>query len=125
MFHAYGWIIVGFAITAAAYYLGFDSKLALHAFAYGGIGMMTIGMMARVTLGHTGRKVTQPPAVLKLCLPLLLTGSIIRVMMPMLLPEWHALWIGSAQVLWSAAFALFIAVYAPYLIRPRIDGRLG
>jgi uncharacterized protein involved in response to NO len=29
--------------------------LALHAFTMGGIGVITLGMMARVSLGHTGR----------------------------------------------------------------------
>jgi uncharacterized protein involved in response to NO len=125
LYLAYGWIIIGFAITAAAYYFEFSSKFALHAFAYGGIGMMTIGMMARVSLGHTGRKVTHPPAVLTLCLPLLLTGSLIRVVMPPLLPEWHALWIGASQLLWICTFIMFAAIYAPFLIRPRIDGRPG
>ena len=125
LYLAYGWIIIGFAITAATHYFELSSKLALHAFAYGGIGMMTIGMMARVTLGHTGRKVTHPPAVLTLCLPLLLTGCLIRVVMPPLLPEWHALWIGASQLLWVCTFVMFAAIYTPFLIRPRIDGRPG
>jgi len=125
LYLAYGWIIIGFAITSAAHYVEFSSKLALHAFAYGGIGMMTIGMMARVALGHTGRKVTRPPAVLTLCLPLLLTGCFIRVVMPPFLPEWHALWIAASQLLWICTFMLFIAIYTPFLARPRIDGRPG
>ncbi len=125
LYLAYGWIIIGFAITAAAYYFEFSSKHALHAFAYGGIGMMTIGMMARVALGHTGRKVTHPPAVLTLCLPLLLTGSLIRVVMPPLLPEWHMLWIGASQLLWVCTFIMFVASYAPFLVRPRIDRQPG
>jgi len=125
LYLAYGWIIIGFAITAATYYFEFSSKLALHAFAYGGIGMMTIGMMARVSLGHTGRKVAHPPAILKLCLPLLLTGCLIRVVLPPLLPEWHALWIGGSQLLWIYAFLMFIAIYARFLIRPGIDGQPG
>ncbi len=36
----------------------------IHAFAYGGIALMTVGMMTRVSLGHTGRDVSEPPAIL-------------------------------------------------------------
>jgi uncharacterized protein involved in response to NO len=32
---------------------------------------------------------------------------------------------GASQLLWIAAFAGFVAVYAPMLVRPRIDGRYG
>lgn len=43
----------------------------------------------------------------------------------MLLPDNYVLWIGLSQVLWILAFAIFCWVYAPMLIRPRVDGRYG
>ncbi len=125
LYLAYGWIIVGMGVTAAAYLFDFNSKLALHAFAYGGIGLMTMGMMARVTLGHTGRDVTEHPAMLGWVFSAIFIGSVSRVVMPVLLPQWHALWITSSQLLWIVAFALFITVYAPMLIQARIDGKAG
>jgi uncharacterized protein involved in response to NO len=30
-----------------------------------------------------------------------------------------------AAILWSGAFLLYVVVYAPYLFRPRADGREG
>jgi uncharacterized protein involved in response to NO len=99
--------------------------IAVHAFAYGGIALITLGMMARVSLGHTGRNVSEPPAILTPIFLLLFIGSLARVAMPLLLPQWYALWIGAAQILWIIAFAMFSWIYAPMLIKPRIDGRYG
>lgn len=43
-------------------------NLAMHAVAIAGIGLMTLAMMARVSLGHTGRSVYTPPKQLGLSL---------------------------------------------------------
>ncbi|MFC1681280.1 NnrS family protein, partial [Pseudomonadota bacterium] len=56
---AYGFLTAGFLLTLLSSLAGISPYLAIHAFAYGGIGMMTLGMMSRVTLGHTGRSVQQ------------------------------------------------------------------
>ncbi len=125
LYLAYGWITIGMAITATAYLFDFNPKLALHAFAYGGIGLMTIGMMARVTLGHTGRDVAEHPAILGWVFAAIFIGSVSRVVLPVLVPQWHAAWITSSQLLWIIAFTLFMIVYAPMLVRPRIDGKAG
>lgn len=125
LYLAYGWIILGFIITAAAYSFGFNPVLAVHAFAYGGIGLMSIGMMARVTLGHTGRDLSRPPAMLVWMFVLLLVGSLLRIVMPLIFPMGTASWIAGSQILWILAFSLFVFVYAPMLIRARIDGRRG
>ncbi len=125
LYLAYGWITLGFALTAAAYAFGFDPKLAVHAFAYGGIGLMTCGMMARVALGHTGRDIAKPPAVLPWVFAGLFGGSVARIILPMIMPDSYAAWITSSQVLWVLAFALFISAYAPMLVQTRIDGRSG
>jgi len=125
LYLAYGWITIGFGVTAAAYLFDFNHKLALHAFAYGGIGLITLGMMARVALGHTGRDVSQPPAILGWVFTAILTGSVLRVLLPVIIPQWHAMWIAGSQLLWIVAFILFISVFAPMLVRPRIDGKPG
>ena len=117
-------IISGFVLKAAAP-LGVPSFLALHAFAYGGIGMITLGMMARVALGHTGRNVFAPPASLSFVFSILFVGVLCRVLLPLLMPDNYPLWIGISQVLWIIAFALFFIIYLPMLIKPRIDGSFG
>jgi uncharacterized protein involved in response to NO len=125
LFVAYAAVIAGFALKVAVYVFGISPFLPLHAFTYGGIGLFTLGMMARVTLGHTGRDVLDPPAAVSWMFALLLTGSVVRVALPLVDAERYALWIGVSQVLWIGSFALFIGVFLPMLWRPRADGQSG
>jgi len=99
--------------------------LAIHAFTVGGIGLMTVGMMARAALGHTGRNVFAPPAVLSWISIAMLLSAVVRALLPMALPAQYGVWVGLSQLLWIAAFGAFSWIYAPILWRTRIDGRYG
>lgn len=125
LYLAYGWIIAGFILKFLALATGISPWLAVHAFAYGGIGMMTAGMMARVSLGHTGRNVFTPPPILLVVFMLLFAGSWIRVLNVWMIPELAAVWILASQILWVVAFAVFVWHYLPMLVLPRIDGHYG
>ena len=125
LYLAYAALVAGFALKAGVYLFGISPYLALHAFAVGGIGMMTLGMMARVALGHSGRNVFDPPPVLKLVFALVLVALLARVLLPLLAQGYYLVWIGLSQWLWIAAFAVFFRVYFPILTRPRIDGQDG
>lgn len=125
LYAAYASIIVGFIFTALGNLGYLNPMLATHAFAYGGIGMMTLGMMARVALGHTGRNVFEPPRILAFIFILAIIGTLVRIGLPVILPDMNTTWIGLSQVLWILSFAIFCWVYSPMLIRPRIDGRYG
>jgi uncharacterized protein involved in response to NO len=125
LYAGYGWLIAGFALKAAVVFIGIPPFLPLHAFAYGGIGMITLGMMARVTLGHTGRNVFEPPPVLFWMFALLLCGAVIRVVLPLADPVRYPAWIGLSQGFWIIAFSLFLGVFLPMLMRPRPDGQFG
>ncbi len=125
LFVAYVWLLVGFALKGLCLWLSLSPFLAIHAFAVGGIGMMTVGMMARVTLGHTGRDVFAPPPALNWVFFLLIATAIVRVFLPWALPNAYAHWILLAQMLWIGAFALLLWQYAPLLMKPRTDGRYG
>jgi uncharacterized protein involved in response to NO len=125
LYLGYGWVVAGFALRGLQLFLPLNPMAAVHAFAAGGIGLMTAGMMSRVALGHTGRNVFAPPAALRWIFFSLLLGSLLRVLPPLLLPEQHGLWIGASQLLWIAGFGLFTWIYAPMLVRARVDGRYG
>ena len=125
LYLAVAWMALGFALRAMSLVTPLDPFAALHAFAYGGIGLVTLSMMCRVSLGHTGRSVFAPPrSVTWMLLPVAL-GALVRVVLPLWLPAWHGIWIGVSQALWIAGFGLFALVYAPMLVRPRVDGRYG
>jgi len=125
LYLGYGFLVLGFMLKAMSFWTAVSPTLALHAFTVGGIGLITIGMMSRVALGHTGRNVLDPPRALGPMFALLVIGALTRVFAPLLDPAPYTLWIGASQVFWILAFAWFSAVYLPMLVRPRVDGRRG
>lgn len=115
----------GFLLKATAIW-GFNSPfLALHAFAFGGIAMMTLAMMARVGLGHTGRSVFNPSKWLPVVFYFILFAAIVRVILPLIIPEAYRILIMSSATLWMSAFVIFLSIYAPILIKPKADGTTG
>jgi uncharacterized protein involved in response to NO len=125
LYLAYGTLAAGFLLKLAVFVFGVSPFLAVHAFAFGGIGMMTIGMMARVSLGHTGRSVTEAPAALTWIFMTLFIGTVVRVLLPLIDPLHHAIWVGLSQVLWIISFSLFLYLYTPMLFQRRLDGQYG
>lgn len=122
---AYGSIILGFAFKALTLFFVISPSLSLHAYTVGGIGLITLGMMSRVSLGHTGRNVFEPPPMVFWGLLALFLGVIFRVVFPLFNMEYYVYWLGTSQVLWIIAFSLFTFTFAPMLVTPRIDGRDG
>jgi uncharacterized protein involved in response to NO len=125
LYLAYAAIIAGFALKAAAYFTGISPSLGLHAFAVGGVGLMTLGMMARVALGHTGRNVFEPPPLLFWVFIILFAALITRVALPMLFQQHYGVWVALSQWLWLSAFLIYFIRYFPILTRPRVDGQDG
>ena len=125
LYFAYGFITVGFALKAGVYLLGVSPFIAMHAFSVGGIGMVTIGMMSRVILGHTGRNVFDPPKIVSLIFFLMLLAVVFRVIMPLIMMSQYTLWIGVSQIFWISSFVVFSFIFIPMLIKPRIDGQYG
>ena len=118
----YGGATFGFLLKALAPFTSLPPSLALHAFALGGVGIITAGMMARISLGHTGRNIGQHSRLLAPVFIALCAAYVARVLLPMIAPEHYLLWLGIAQAAWMIAFALFVWVYAPILVKPRADG---
>lgn len=124
LYVGYGWLILGFLFIALSAYSVVSTSLALHAFTIGGIGILTLGMMARVSLGHTGRVLKASNAI-ALAFLLVNLSAVFRVLLPIALPAWTNGFIYLTSLSWLAAFALFVFVYAPILISARVDGQEG
>jgi uncharacterized protein involved in response to NO len=120
----YAWLVAGFVLTALSAAGLINPMLALHAFTTGGIGTITLGMMARVALGHTGRALHVGAAMTWAFVFANLAGTS-RVFLPILSPARYSEWVELAGVLWTLAFTLFVISYARVLIQPRVDGRPG
>ncbi|MGM0552983.1 MAG: NnrS family protein [Pseudomonadota bacterium] len=125
LYLGFAWIALGFALETFGPLTPLHPSLATHALAYGGIGLVTLGMMSRVALGHTGRDVFHPPRWVGVSLALVAIGAVARVLLPLAWPGLYTTWVGLAQVLWVLAFLLFLVLYARPLILPRVDRRPG
>lgn len=125
LYLAYACLVFGFLLKALSIWSDVPPSIALHSFALAGIGMLTLGMMSRVTIGHTGRQMSSPPVLVWLVFLLILLAWVTRVLAVLLLPADVSLWIFMSQLLWIAAFCLFILVFSPMLLRPRVDGKPG
>lgn len=120
----HAWIVVGLVLRAVAELASnVPVAAAVHALTVGAIGCTTLGMMARVSLGHSGRPLVAPLPV-ALAFGVLTAAAIVRVVGALALSIYSpALYISGA--LWSVGFAAFTVVYAPILVRARADGRPG
>jgi uncharacterized protein involved in response to NO len=124
LYLGYFWMTAGFVLAALVQSGLVIESIAIHAFTVGVIGIMTMGMMARVALGHTGREL-QTSGLLNIAFVLINIAAFVRVVLPALAVENASLWIDLAAVLWIAAFALFSMLYLPILVKPRVDGQAG
>lgn len=124
LYAGYGWIVLGFALTALSAYALIQPSLALHAFTLGGIGVLTLGMMSRVALGHTGRSLRVSNAI-AIGFVLINVAAFFRIVMPIAMPGWYSTFVYWSTLSWLAAFSLFVLVYLPMLTTPRVDGKEG
>ncbi len=122
---AYFCLPAGLALLAAqACGAAIPPFVPLHVLAVGALGLMTLGMMTRVTLGHTGRLIVANKTT-TLAYVLLIAAVVVRAGGPFLgAGSWQTVML-VAVVLWSLAFLLFLAAYAPKLLAPRADGKPG
>jgi uncharacterized protein involved in response to NO len=120
----YGWIVVGFVLKALAAFGFVSPQFTIHAFTVGAIGVLTLGMMARVSLGHTGRPL-KAAAATAVAFVLINLAALLRGLLPVFFPQMLLDFVELSGALWIGAFLIFIVVYAPILTAPRIDGRPG
>jgi len=121
----YGWLAFGLLLRAFA---GFDpavpGSLATHAQTVGAIGSLTLGMMARVSLGHTGRALVASRATVW-AFGAITAAGFARVIVPLLAPGWYFTALVAGAGLWTAAFVLYLVAYVQVLVTPRVDGKPG
>jgi uncharacterized protein involved in response to NO len=115
---AYLWIPVGLALLALAAALpAVPATAAVHALTAGAIGTMTLAVMTRATLGHTGRDLHAGPATSGIY-ALVLVAAVARVWAAFAASTDPALLV-AAGALWTAAFLLFVVMYGPLLVTSR------
>jgi len=117
----YAWLALGLL------FLGFDRVLpilpptaALHALTVGAIGTMTLAVMTRASLGHTGRPLAAGPVTLAIYL-LTTLAAVLRVLSP-LAGGAEASVLLAAGAAWTTAYGLFAVFYGRALVQPRVRG---
>jgi len=118
----YAWVIIGLFLISMSGFGFVPFSTALHALTVGAIGSMTLGMMCRVSLGHTGRdlKSTKVTTLSFICIQI---AVLLRVLCPLMMPEHTSTAIIISAVVWSLCFLVYVAFYASILWGPRPDGR--
>ncbi len=115
----FAWVVLALLVMGGAILgVGLPITDAIHALTTGAVGMMTLAVMTRASLGHTGRPKHTGP--LTVCLYLLVNvGALLRVFGPSL--DSSHLVLGLAAMSWSGAYLLFALIYGPFLLRPSLD----
>ena len=122
---AYLWLPLGLALKALTLLTSVTfGQFYLHALTIGAAATMIVAVMTRASLGHTGRPlvVAWPTTC---AYGLLTAAAAVRVFGPVLLPTPYPQVVLVAAGLWTLAFVLFLGVYAPILLNPRVDGKPG
>lgn len=117
----YSWLVVGMYLKSADLF-GFHlpNAIANHAFTIGGIATMTIGMMARVSLGHSGRPLKIGLSIVSSFM-MVSMAAFARVFWVWLLPEYTiAIYLFSAALL-CFAFLILAFYYFPIFVQERLQ----
>lgn len=113
----FAFVPVGFALASLAAFGIAAPSAGIHAWTVGAIGIMTLAVMSRASLGHTGRPLTASPALQAIYG---LAGvAVLSRIAAALLPGWTMALLQVAAFAWAAAFLGFAGLYAPLLCLPK------
>ncbi len=121
----YAWVVVGSALLAGHHLLGLLSETAaLHVLGIGAVGGMTVAVMTRAALGHTGRELKVSPSI-TVAYILVAAAALVRSLGPAVLPAGYYYLIFLSGGLWLVGFTLFAIVYFPILVLPSVPDISG
>ena len=121
---AYAWLTVGLLLLALVPWGLVGATAGIHALAVGATGGLIIGMVTRTARGHTGRPLQVSRAEV-LAYGLVMAAALVRVLLPLLAPGWLVAALVVSAAAWSLAFAVYLALYTPWLFQTRLDGKDG
>jgi uncharacterized protein involved in response to NO len=113
----YAFVPAGFLLTGLAAFGSIVPSAGIHAWSAGAIGTMTLAVMTRASLGHTGHGLSASKATQAIYVTVLV-AAVTRVAAA-LLPLASATLLGAAALAWAAAFLGFAVVYGPLLLASR------
>lgn len=112
----YFWLALGLLLLGAEILTGIPAlRGGMHALAAGAAGTMILAVMTRASLGHSGREL-KADAGTSLCYLLVTIAAAMRVIAPAL-PGLEITLLAASALAWIGGFGLFVALYAPMLLR--------
>lgn len=117
------WVPVALVLLVGSIVAGWPNSAWTHAAGTGAVGCMILGVIARVSLGHTGRPLVLPRGMVTAFVMVHL-AALVRVVTAFDVIPWHA-GMGISSLLWIVAFGIFLGRYARILASPRADGKPG
>ena len=110
----YAWLVAGFALLGAAILVpALSQTAALHALTVGAMGTMTLAVMTRATLGHSGQSLSAGPGT-TMIYGLVSAAALVRILAPFA-PNDATTLLGLSGLCWIGAFGLFVVLYGPLL----------
>jgi uncharacterized protein involved in response to NO len=104
-----------------AFHVGFIASNAVRSAVLGASG----GAFAAAPLGGETGAVVKQLARCSASFALVSLSALVRVAVGIVNPSWYRASLYAAGALWTAAFAIFVAAYAPVVSTPRVDGKPG
>ncbi len=97
-----------------------EELAALHVIGIGGVGGMTLAVMSRAALGHSGRPLVAPRAV-AISYGVLAFVAFARWAVGLLVPESYTPLMAALSLTWAVVFGLYTLCLWPALTQPRVD----
>jgi uncharacterized protein involved in response to NO len=111
----YAFVPIGFLLQAAAAFDLVPATAGIHAWTAGAIGTMTLAVMTRASLGHTGHDLAASAAT-QLIYALVVVAAVARIAAA-LMTAWTGPLLELAALAWAGAFLGFAITYGPLLWR--------
>lgn len=96
--------------------------IATHTFTMLCMGLIISGMLVRVSLGHTGRKIIFTSSD-KFAVWTVGVAGLVRVVCPQIWPESYQVFVLVSSIGWSICFSVLAWRLTPFLLSARIDGK--
>ncbi|OBT12086.1 heme-Cu protein NnrS [Vibrio sp. UCD-FRSSP16_10] len=110
---ALGLILFGMSLVSPTV----TQSQAVHSLTVGGMGVMILSMISRVSLGHTGRVIV---------IGKVMTAALVAIIFAFLVRVFGGYFVDNiisiitlSSVLWVFAYSCFVVLYLPILIKPR------
>ncbi len=114
----YAFVPLGFVLNGLAAFDLLLPSAGLHAWMSGAAATMTLAIMTRATLGHTGRPLVAGPMT-QAIYALVLAAGLARIAAA-LLPAFDLPLLYVAAAAWVLAFGLFLLSFGPMLLKPKV-----